>query len=99
VAESSVVPVPDPLREEEIKAYIRPEQGAAIDPAGLIGHCAGKLSYFKVPRYVELVESFPKTATERIQKMDLKEAEKKRTDHGWDRDKEIPDWKDKFFGK
>lgn len=99
VAESSVVPVPDPLREEEIKAYIRPEAGAVIDLADLIRHCAGKLSYFKVPRYLELVESFPKTATERIQKMELKEAEKKRTEHGWDRDKEIPDWKEKFFGK
>lgn len=96
VSESSVVPVPDPLREEEIKVFIRPVEGKAVDPAGLIRHCAGRLAYFKVPRYVEMVESFPKTATERIQKMELKEREKTRTDFGWDRDKEIPDWREKF---
>lgn len=99
VEESSVVPVPDPLREEEIMAFIKPVEGETVDIPGLIAHCAGKLSYFKVPRYVELVDSFPKTATERIQKMELKEAEKKKTDHGWDRDKEIPDWRARFYGK
>jgi crotonobetaine/carnitine-CoA ligase len=93
ISESSVVPVPDPLREEEIKAFILPVEGEKIDLSGLIRHCASKLSYFKVPRYLEIVDSFPKTATERIQKMKLKEMEKNRSDHGWDRDKEMPDWK------
>ena len=93
ISESSVVPVPDPLREEEIKAFILPAVGEKIDLSGLIRHCAAKLSYFKVPRYVEIVDSFPKTATERIQKMKLKEREKNRSDHGWDRDTEMPDWK------
>jgi len=96
VSESSVVPVPDPLREEEIKVFIRPVEGKAVDPVGLIRHCAGRLAYFKVPRYVEMVDSFPKTATERIQKMELKEREKARTEFGWDRDKEIPDWRERY---
>jgi crotonobetaine/carnitine-CoA ligase len=95
ISESSVVPVPDPLREEEIKAFILPVEGEKIDFSGLIGHCAAKLSYFKVPRYLEMVDSFPKTATERIQKMKLKEMEKNTSDHGWDRDTEMPDWKTK----
>jgi acyl-CoA synthetase (AMP-forming)/AMP-acid ligase II len=99
VSESSVVPAPDALREEEIKAFIKPVEGEKIDIFGLIQHCARKLSYFKVPRYVEIVNSFDKTGTERIQKMQLKEAEKRRTDHGWDRDREIPDWKERYFGK
>ena len=95
VSETSVVPVPDPLREEEIKAFILPVKGGKIDLSGLIRHCAERLSYFKVPRYIEVVDSFPKTATERIQKMKLKESEKNRSDHGWDRDREMPDWKNK----
>ncbi len=96
VSESSVVPVPDPLREEEIKVFIRPVEGKEVDPVGLIRHCAGRLAYFKVPRYIEMVNSFPKTATERIQKMEMKEREKTRTEFGWDRDKEIPDWREKY---
>jgi len=99
VSEASVVPVPDPLREEEIKAFIKPAEGVKIDIPDLIRHCAERLSYFKVPRYVEIVDSFPKTATERIQKMELKDMEKKKADHGWDRDREIPDWRDRFYGK
>lgn len=93
VSESSVVPVPDPLREEEIKAFILPLAGKEIDLEGLIRHCREKLAYFKVPRFIEVVDAFPKTATERIQKMELKEREKGRADHGWDRDRHMPDWK------
>jgi crotonobetaine/carnitine-CoA ligase len=96
VSESSAVPVPDPLREEEIKIFVKPVEGATVDPAGLIAHCAGRLAYFKVPRYVEMVTSFPKTATERIQKMELKERERNRKEFGWDRDKEIPDWRERY---
>ncbi|MBW1780920.1 MAG: AMP-binding protein [Deltaproteobacteria bacterium] len=93
ISESSVVPVPDPLREEEIKAFIVPVAGRAVDLTELIRHCITKLAYFKVPRFIEIVDSFPKTATERIQKMVLKEREKKKSDHGWDRDKEMPEWR------
>ena len=73
-------------------------EGEKIDIPDLIRHCAEKLSYFKVPRYVEMVDSFPKTATERIQKVQLKDAEKKKSDHGWDRDKEVPDWRERYYG-
>ena len=97
VLESSVVPVPDPLREEEIKAFVRYAESEKIDMTDLIRHCAERLAYFKVPRFLETIDVFPKTATERIQKMQLKDAEKKKTDHGWDRDKEIPNWRKKFF--
>ena len=47
-------------------------------------------------RYVEIIDDFPKTATERIKKVEMKNEEKKRKEHGWDRNKEIPDWKERF---
>jgi len=97
VAESSVVPVPDPIREEEIKVFVKPVEGEKIDEADLIKFCSQKLSHIKVPRYIEIVKSFPKTATERIQKVELKELEKNRTEHGWDRDKEIPEWRKLYY--
>jgi acyl-CoA synthetase (AMP-forming)/AMP-acid ligase II len=50
------------------------------------------LARYKTPRYVEFVESFPRTPSERIKRNDLKEAEQDRDDHGWDREAEIPDW-------
>jgi len=98
VAESAVIPVPDPLREEEIKAFIKLNEGVdEIEYGDLIKFCTERLAYFKVPRYVEIVEEFPKTATERIKKIEIKNMEKEREDHGWDRNKEIPDWKKRYI--
>lgn len=98
VAQSAAIPVPDPLRDEEIKVLVKLKDGVkTLDMEDLIRYCSTKLGSFKVPRYVEIIEEFPKTATERIQKVQLKELEKKRQDHGWDRNKEIPDWRTKFY--
>lgn len=99
VAQSAAIPVPDPIRDEEIKVLIKLKEGVQkLDFEELIRHCATHLAYFKVPRYLEVVEDFPKTATERIQKVLLKEREKQKEDHDWDRNKEIPHWKSQFFG-
>jgi acyl-CoA synthetase (AMP-forming)/AMP-acid ligase II len=98
VAQSAAIPVADPLREEEIKVLIKMKEGVkTLDMEDLIRHCTTKLAPFKVPRYLEIIEEFPKTATERIQKVQLKEMEKKRQEHGWDRNQEIPEWKTKFY--
>jgi len=94
---SAAIPAPDPLREEEVKVLIKLKESAAIDFEDLVKHCASTLAYHKVPRYIEIVEEFPMTPTERIQKMKLKEKERQKEDHGWDRDKEIPDWRKKYY--
>lgn len=71
VAECAVVPVEDELFGEEAKAFVRLAPG--VDPseqiaAEIVQHAATHLAKFKVPRYVEFVESFPKTPSERIAK-------------------------------
>ncbi|HDN74432.1 MAG TPA: hypothetical protein ENG16_05385, partial [Archaeoglobus sp.] len=96
VADAAVVPVPDPMRGEEIKAFILPRYGTELKPEEIIEYMAGKVAYFKVPRYIEIVDKFPYTPTGRVKKWQLKEMEREKEDHGWDRDKEIPDWRDRF---
>ena len=54
VAEAAVVPVEDELRGQEIRACVVLEPGAEVDPDELFEHCAGQLSPFKVPRYLDL---------------------------------------------
>ncbi len=94
VAQSAAIPVDDPYKGEEIKVLIRLKDNAkGVDFKEIVALCAKKLAYFKVPRYIEIVEEFPKTPTERIQKVQLKEAERKRTMHGWDRNIELPNWR------
>jgi len=72
VLDSAVVAVPDPEREEEVKAYIlmaphvsRP----AVD--AVLAHCRERLAPFKIPRYVAFVDEFPYTPSEKVAKKQL----------------------------
>jgi fatty-acyl-CoA synthase len=58
---------------EEVAAAIRTTSGVATDATELIEFCEAKLARFKVPRHVRFVESFPMTASGKIQKFRLRE--------------------------
>jgi len=72
---AAVVPVPDPDRKEEVKAYIIPVAGESpesIPPQEIVGYCLERIADFKVPRYIEYCkEDFPRTPTGKIQKLKL----------------------------
>ncbi|PRX50176.1 crotonobetaine/carnitine-CoA ligase [Prauserella shujinwangii] len=77
VATAAVLPVPDPLRGEEIKAYVVLADGhsaADVPPEELAEFCAEKLAYFKVPRYWAYAGSLPMTPSERVAKGELRAA-------------------------
>ncbi|TYL37321.1 ATP-dependent acyl-CoA ligase [Natronococcus pandeyae] len=82
VDESAVVGVPSELGEEDVKAYAILQPDRSMDSVDVVEQCESRLAYFKVPRYVEFVDSFPKTATERVEKYKLKE---RGIDGAWDR--------------
>ena len=72
--ESAIVPVPDEIRGEEVKACIVLREGCAPSPElleGLIRHCQRQLAPFKVPRYFSFHDSFPLTASAKIAKKAL----------------------------
>ena len=50
---------------------LKPIGGKRLDPLDLIRWCESHLAYFQIPRYVELVDDFPRTPTERIRKDQL----------------------------
>ncbi len=71
VAEVAVIPLPDPLREEEVLACVVPRAGAAADAAlaeVLVAHALARLAYFKAPGWVLFRDSLPLTATQKLQK-------------------------------
>ncbi|MGE4426804.1 MAG: AMP-binding protein [Solirubrobacteraceae bacterium] len=72
VAESAAVGVPSELGEEDVMIVVVPRDGATIDPAGIRAHCAEQLAAFMVPRYVLVRDALPKTATQRVQKFELR---------------------------
>jgi len=74
VLDVAVVPVPDEIRGEEVKAYIIPKPGESqktIPPEELVAFCLERIAKFKVPRFIEYRENFPRTPTERVEKHKL----------------------------
>lgn len=72
VAEVAVHAVASELAEDEIKASIITKPGASLDYAALLDFCASHMPYYAVPRFVEVVESLPKSPIGRVQKFELR---------------------------
>jgi crotonobetaine/carnitine-CoA ligase len=74
VRAAAVVPVPDELRGEEVKAFIQLQPNATqapVLPETILGFVRERLAAFKVPRYVEYIDEFPRTPSERVEKHKL----------------------------
>lgn len=83
VQEAAVFGVPNTRGEEEVKAVIVPTTDADPTPVDIAEYCDGHLPYFKAPRYIEIINDAPKTATERIKKYELK---RRGVGDAWDRE-------------
>jgi carnitine-CoA ligase len=76
VFDSAVIGVPDPMRDEAIKAFIVRRKGASTAEGALIDWCAQRLARFKVPSLIEFVDDLPRTSVGKIQKEVLRERER-----------------------
>lgn len=65
VEEAIVVGIPAALGEEDVKLFLRLKAGATFDPAALLRWASGELAAFKLPRFVEVMEEFPRSAAKR----------------------------------
>lgn len=66
-----IIGVPDPKYQEEVCAFIKLRPGANFSKEDVFEYLNPILSYFKVPKYVKFVESFPMTVTGKIQKFKM----------------------------
>jgi len=72
VLEAIIVGVPSEIGEEDIKAYVIANRD--VSPEELIEWCEGTIASFKLPRYVEFVDSFPRSDTKNdVQRRDLRD--------------------------
>ena len=88
IAESAVIGVPDPIRQEEVKACIVLKPQATpetLPPEEIWDFCQTHLAAFKIPRYLEYRESLPKTPSSKIQKGALREEARLRSQTVFDR--------------
>ncbi|GAY07129.1 AMP-binding protein [Pseudonocardia sp. N23] len=73
IAEVAAVSVPAHISEEEIFAFVVPGAGAALTTADVEAHAHAVLPRYMVPSYLALVPDLPRTATNKIAKVELTE--------------------------
>jgi fatty-acyl-CoA synthase len=73
VSDVQVIGVPSEKYGEEVMAWVKLREGAAVSSDALDAYCRGKIATYKIPRYWKFVDSFPMTVTGKIQKFKMRE--------------------------
>ncbi len=73
VAEVAVLGLPDAKFGEIVAAWIVPRAGASLSPEDISVYCRGKITHFKIPQHIEIVEALPRTVTGKVRKHVLRE--------------------------
>jgi crotonobetaine/carnitine-CoA ligase len=81
VEDCAMIGVAADVGEQDIKLFVKPREGAVIDPQALSGWLGLRLAPYQNPRYIAVVGEFERTASQRIMKHKLSP----RLDDCWDR--------------
>ena len=74
VADVQVIGVPDERYGEELMAWIVMREGAKpLTAEAVRAYAAGKMSHYKIPRYVHVTDGFPMTVTGKVRKVEMRE--------------------------
>lgn len=73
VADASVLGVPDERYGEQVAAFVRLREGAALTPEQMRRRLAERIARFKIPRYLTVVDEWPTTPSGKVQKFRLRE--------------------------
>jgi acyl-coenzyme A synthetase/AMP-(fatty) acid ligase len=72
VAEAATIGVPDPVYGEAIVSFVVPRPGRAVTTEELEAHCRTRLSEFKRPRRIALLEALPRTERGKLARDELR---------------------------
>lgn len=73
IKDVQVAAVPSKKYGEEVGAFIIVKENSDLQENDVIDFCRGKISRYKIPRYVHFIEGYPMTASGKIQKFKLSE--------------------------
>jgi fatty-acyl-CoA synthase len=73
ILDVQVVGIPSRKYGEEVAAFVITREGSSCTPEDVRDFCRGKISRFKIPRYVAIIDAFPMTASGKIQKYKLRD--------------------------
>jgi len=75
VAEAAVIARPDPEWQQAVTGVVVLRPGHAPDERELMDFCAGRVSSWKVPKRIEIVDSLPRTASGKVHRAALRRQE------------------------
>lgn len=73
IVEVAVIPVPDDILGQAIKAYVVRRDGYPLTEKDILKQCKNELEEFAIPKYIEFRDSLPKTSSGKIDKLTLKQ--------------------------
>lgn len=74
IQDVQVIGIPDARYGEELMACIIQEPGTEpLDADAVADFCRGHLAHYKIPRYVDVRESFPMTVSGKVRKVEMRE--------------------------
>lgn len=73
VKDIQVAGIASPKYGEEVGAFIIPSNEGSLTEEEVIDYCRGKISRYKIPKYIFFVKEFPMTASGKIQKFKLRD--------------------------
>ncbi|MBQ4858171.1 AMP-binding protein [Pseudoalteromonas sp. MMG007] len=73
IQDAAIFGISDEKYGEEVCAWIQPKEDAILDEQAIRAFLKDKLAYFKMPRYIRFVESYPMTVTGKLQKFKMRE--------------------------
>jgi acyl-CoA synthetase (AMP-forming)/AMP-acid ligase II len=85
IADAAIVGVPEPLRGEEVMAFLVLDPGRTLVPDEVWAWCGTRLAPFKSPRFLRAVEDFPRTSSGKVSKAELKAVAALAMDGAFDR--------------
>jgi crotonobetaine/carnitine-CoA ligase len=74
IAEAAAVATSSSVGEDEVWLLVKLREGHRLEYPELLAHCAAVMPYFMIPRYLEIVDDFPRTPTAKVEKYKLRAA-------------------------
>ncbi|HSV83286.1 MAG TPA: AMP-binding protein [Ramlibacter sp.] len=88
VSEVVAVAAASEVGEDEVRVLVIARQGHSLQAQDVLQHCCRHMPYFMVPRFIDVVDDLPRTATAKVEKYKIRAAgcgvgTWDREAHGW----------------